>query len=684
MRRPRLCLAALAALAIAPASANATAPHTFEVVARQGQEARAITSIHRLGGHVVLRRGSTLQVRLPLAQLKRMRTSDGVRGAGPVSVGWADSIISQGVYRTGADVLQAQGLRGDGVRIAVLDLGFGSRWRSKIGSELPSAAGIDAVQSFDKTTGQIEIAGLSSSDTPTSHGESVAEVVHDMAPNASMTLVNYHTEIEFDQAVDWLIHGPDGKPRVDIIVHSNSFLDGPFDGTGETAQTVDAARAAGVLWVNSAGNYGQRHWAGTAGDLDGDTYADMTDQNGLTFSMAANAGMGASLEWSDCTVDRKPAAANTVSYELDITPAGGSGVLPLAQGLRDATRPLEIVSWNAPVTARYELRARLLTGGAVCRLDVFVGGVDLDQPTLAESIPTPGDAAGSLTVGAFDWSTGLLAPYSSQGPTPDGRLKPELLAPASTTVSPGLAMVGTSASAPHVAGAAALLIQQARAAGQPSDPATITAELEASALDYGTPGPDNESGYGKLRVDLTAPVVRATWPAAGASVGGVVRPQLQVIEAGTIDNELVTLDGQLLATGTSQPRIDTRLLPDGPHELDVRVTDMSGNVGTLALPFVVDNTPPTVAAGGSAAARHVSAGASVPIDVRDAGLGAGYAVVHRQSGGASVFPSDRRVPLVFVGGLATVDLRGPGVYRVQAFDAAGNASRAVTLRLPAR
>src|ERR1700733_9167074 len=124
MRRPRLCLAALAALAIAPASATAAAPHTFEVVARQGQEARAVSSIHRLGGHVTLRRGNTLQVKLPLARLKQVRTAAGVRGAGPVSVGWADTIISQGVYRTGADTLQAQGLKGDGVKIAVLDLGF--------------------------------------------------------------------------------------------------------------------------------------------------------------------------------------------------------------------------------------------------------------------------------------------------------------------------------------------------------------------------------------------------------------------------------------------------------------------------------------------------------------------------------------------------------------------------------
>jgi hypothetical protein len=683
MRHSRLCLAALAALAIAPTSATAAAPRTFEVVARQGQEARAITAVHRLGGQITLRRGRTLQVKIPLARLSAIRHSAAVRGAGPASVAWPDTIISQGVYRTGADVLQAQGLRGDGVKIAVLDLGFGTRWRTKLGTELPPATGIDAVQSFDMTTGQPEIAGLSSSDTPTSHGESVAEVVHDMAPDATLTLVNYHTELEFQRAVDWLVNGPDGHPRVDIIVHSNSFLDGPFDGTGDPAHSVDEARGAGILWVNSAGNYAQRHWSGTVGDLDGDTFADMSDQNGLTFSIPANAGMGATLEWSGCKVGGVPSPSSTVGYELDVTEPGGAGVVPLAQGLRDATRPLEIVSWTSVTAGRYELRARLLTAGSVCHVNVFVGGVDLDQPVAAESIPTPGDATGSLTVGAFDWSTGLLAPYSSQGPTDDGRLKPELIAPASTTVSPGLAMVGTSASAPHVAGAAALLIDRDRLAGNPADPGTITSELESSALDVGTPGPDDQTGYGKLRLDLVAPVVRAVWPVASESVRGIVRPRVQVIEDGTVDSETMTLDGVALAAGAAVPRIDTRLLPDGPHELDVHVTDMSGNVGSLALPFVVDNTAPTVAT--SAAARLVSsgtAGASIPLGIRDAGVGAGYAVVDLL-GGSSVFPREQRVPLVFVGGFATLDLRGPGTFHVQAFDAAGNASRRVTLRLPA-
>ena len=111
------------------------------------------------------------------------------------------------------------------------------------------------------------------------------------------------------------------------------------------------------------------------------------------------------------------------------------------------------------------------TAGVVCDLEIFGGGVELgDEATVASSIPTPGDARGSFTVGARDWQGDAAADYSSQGPTEDGRLKPDVVAPASTAVWPGIAMVGTSASAPHAAGAAALLMQRDRAAGPAERP----------------------------------------------------------------------------------------------------------------------------------------------------------------------------------------------------------------------
>ena len=256
MRRSRLCLAALAALAIVPASAAAAAPRTFEVVARKGQEARAIAAVHRYGGRVTLRRGRTLQVRLP------PRQALGGAPAAPAFAGRGRS-RSAGPTRSSRRASTARaptscrprGCAATGVKIAVLDLGFGTRWRSKLGTELPPASGIDAVQSFDARRARRRSPG---SRRPTRRRATASRSPRSCTtwrPNATLTLVNYHTELEFEQAVDWLVHGPDGHPRVDIVVHSNSFLDGPFDGTGETARAVDAAHAAGILWVNSVGNY---------------------------------------------------------------------------------------------------------------------------------------------------------------------------------------------------------------------------------------------------------------------------------------------------------------------------------------------------------------------------------------------------------------------------------------------
>ena len=142
----------------------------------------------------------------------------------------------------------------------------------------------------------------------------------------------------------------------------------------------------------------------------------------------------------------------------------------------------------------------------------------------ASSSPTPGDATGAFSVGAFDATTLLPEPYSSEGPTDDGRLKPDIAAPTNVLITPGVpesdevnACGGTSCAAPHVGGAAALLWGDVAADGGAGSVAQrVRDRLVAQALDVGAPGPDTVFGAGRLRLDLAAPVLGV--PHAGAEL----------------------------------------------------------------------------------------------------------------------------------------------------------------------
>lgn len=80
-----------------------------------------------------------------------------------------------------------------------------------------------------------------------------------------------------------------------------------------------------------------------------------------------------------------------------------------------------------------------------------------------ETVKSPGRAHKVLAVGAYDVQTFALEPNSSRGPTTDGRVKPDLLAPTNTETARNMSdtalgvFTGTSGATPYVGAAAALV-----------------------------------------------------------------------------------------------------------------------------------------------------------------------------------------------------------------------------------
>lgn len=485
----------------------------------EGTASVARQAVASQGGSVEATAGALTEALVPAGAVTALARTAGVDF---VRAPFAFSLLgteSQGVAAAAANAWHTAGATGAGAKVAVVDGGFAGLAGRQASGDLP--IGLTSVDHCGGSMGAPEV-----------HGTAVAEIVHEMAPSAELTLICVDSEVDLANALTYA-----KANGITIVNHSVGWYNtARGDGTG-AAGTPDAivadARANGILWVNAAGNSAQKHWSGTFADANGDglhEYAPGDVTNSIV--LFQNEQVCGFLKW-----DAWPAT----NQDFDFYLGRDSDVAIVAGSANDQTSSPEMPTegfcyTNTGVAQTFSFLIDRYSATTAPRLDIFVTiGDALEHGTVEGSVIEPATAPGALAVGAICWQNDSLEPFSSRGPTIDGRTKPDIVG--SSSVSSGIygsfaacgtsGFAGTSSAAPHVAGAAALL----KAMFPLASVSELQAWLESDALDLAPAGKDASTGAGKLRLPTSPPTVTTSAPSSALTtyesfeVSGNVSPR---------------------------------------------------------------------------------------------------------------------------------------------------------------
>jgi len=423
---------------------------------------------------------SLIKVSVPLGLVKQIAAQlGGITFIRPPYVPYPLGVTGQGVAAIGAGAFHAAGITGSGAKVAIIDLGFAGLSQAQARGDVPTS-----VNQHDLTG-----TGLTSGIT---HGTAVAEIVHEIAPGAELYLIKIGDEVDLDQAVTYCQNN-----GIDIINHSLGWYNTNFyDGTGTIAEIAKRAIRAGVLWVNAAGNEAESHWEGSFTDGNTDSWHDQS----LSFHAASGSQVVLYMTW-----DAWPQASS--DYDLYLYDPASNLVASSTKHQTGTEEPTESIITTVPASGTYTVRIK---GSGSKKLEIYNLYHNISPAMAASSILAPANVGDVVSIGAIDhvhYTTGPQESYSSQGPTNDGRAKPDLCAPDNVTTgtNPYSPFLGTSGAAPHAAGAAALLLSQQPSLTEPA----LRARLLLQAVAMGSP-----YAYGQGRLFLSPPTQPNQGPTA--------------------------------------------------------------------------------------------------------------------------------------------------------------------------
>jgi subtilisin-like proprotein convertase family protein len=544
----------------APVSKGITEVDVRATTAGAGLEKR----LRAVGGRIreTSRRTGVVRVRLPLDALAKVAGWREVRRVG-VAAGWISAhmavraprskadeaarleaalapIVSEGDEVHAADVARAEHqVTGVGVKVCVLSDGVDSLAASQAAGELPA---VDVLPDQEGSGDE---------------GTAMLEIVHDLAPNAELGFATaVSTDGEFADNVRALRFQAGCDVLVDDILY---FNESPFQ-DGIIAQAVDAVTADGALYFSSAGNEGNT-LDGTSGSYEND-FVDSGRGVGKFAGVAhdfdpgpavqvfepisddSSAGVPVTLFWAD------PLGHAANDYDLYLFDADDN-VVNFSQDVQDGNDdPYEVLGTPALGGSGLRLAVVRFAGSArYFQLSALRGRFsDSDDGLIARVTPgvTRGHSAAedAFSVAAapaagplpFDLEPGdppnpsgpfpnafaatqLPERFTSDGPrrmffAADGsplaavRQKPDITAAdgVSTSLEDFTPFFGTSASAPHAAAIAALVLSGNPGAGTDE----VRDAFDATALDLAPAGVDGRTGHGIVRADSVLAYTGAT------------------------------------------------------------------------------------------------------------------------------------------------------------------------------
>ena len=331
-------------------------------------------------------------------------------------------IIGQGKVETEGDfthqTLDARGVYGvdgTGLKIGVLSDGVTSRALSQATGDLPPDCGTPPCLTV-----------LSGQAGAGDEGTAMMEIIHDMAPGASLYFATADNSITSFAANIRALHTAGCNIIVDDVFY---FVESPFqDGQtpavvstsqgGVVTQAVNDVAGAGVMYFSSAGNEGGLD-AGTSGTFEGD-FVPQAAASPLPTGNVHNFGSGngfdtitspgeqvVGLFWAD------PLGGSHNDYDLYLLNSTGASILGASTNIQNGTQdPVELIG-SANVINNNRLVVFQNTGAAnrFFHLVLFRGRL-----AVATSGETHGHSAasGAFTVAATPAAT------SAGAPTPDG------------------------------------------------------------------------------------------------------------------------------------------------------------------------------------------------------------------------------------------------------------------------